>query len=170
MTFFGNRPAAAYFVLTFAISWSCALAVAAPHLLHHEPLPRLTGILMFPAMLLGPCVSSLALTFSFHGKPGLRDLFAGMTRWQVSPRWYALLLLPPVLVLLVLYALCVLLSPVYSPSRFFLGILFGVPAGILEEIGWTGFAFPKLVAHQKPLPAAASCWRSSCTSALPAPW
>jgi uncharacterized protein len=154
MTLFRNRPAVAYLVLTFAISWSCALAVAAPHLLRHEPLPKLTGILMFPAMLLGPCISGITLTFLFDGKPGLRDLFARITRWQFPPRWYALLLLPPALVLLVLYALRAFLSPVYTPNRFFLGILFGVPAGILEEIGWMGFAFPKLTAHKKPLPAA----------------
>jgi hypothetical protein len=49
-----KRPALTYFLLTFVISWSCALAVAAPHLLRHEPLPRLTGILMFPAMSWGP--------------------------------------------------------------------------------------------------------------------
>jgi uncharacterized protein len=31
------------------------------------------------------------------------------------------------------------------------GILFGVPAGFLEEIGWMGFAFPKLRLHRSAL-------------------
>jgi CAAX protease family protein len=152
--FFRNRPALTYFLFTFAISWSCALAVAAPHLLRHDPLPKLTGILMFPAMLLGPCISGIVLTSLFDGKPGLRDLFARITSWQFPARWYALLLLPPTLVLAVLSLLRASVSPVYAPNRFFLGILFGVPAGILEEIGWMGFAFPKLTAHRKPLSAA----------------
>jgi membrane protease YdiL (CAAX protease family) len=35
-------------------------------------------------------------------------------------------------------------SPVYASNRFFMGILFGIPAGSLEEIGWMGYAFPKM--------------------------
>jgi membrane protease YdiL (CAAX protease family) len=151
MNFFRSRPALAYFLLTFVISWICAFAVAAPHLFRHESLPRLTGILMFPAMLLGPCVSSFAMTFFLDGKTGIRDLFARMTRWRLSLPWYVLLFLPPTLVLLVLYSLRAFISQVYAPNRFFIGILFGIPAGILEEIGWTGFAFPKLVLHRSAL-------------------
>ena len=55
------------------------------------------------------------------------------------------LLLPPALVLTVLLFLERIVSPVYAPNRFFMGILFGIPAGFLEEIGWTGKdAFPKM--------------------------
>ena len=35
-----------------------------------------------------------------------------------------------------------------------MGILFGIPAGVLEEIGWVGFVFPKLTTRRKPLSAA----------------
>jgi hypothetical protein len=52
-----RRPVATYFALTFTISWVGAFLVAAPHLMRGEPLPKMTGILMFPAMLLGPQVS-----------------------------------------------------------------------------------------------------------------
>jgi len=55
-------PSRQLFALTFAVSWIGALFVAAPHLLGGQPLPKLTGILMFPAMLLGPSVVSIALT------------------------------------------------------------------------------------------------------------
>jgi len=143
----------AYFLVTFAISWLGALAVAAPHLLRHEPLPILTGILMFPAMLLGPSLSGIFLTWITAGRPGLRDLFSKLLRARVPPRWYAPLLIPPVLVLSLLFSLKIFLSPVYTPNLFLMGVLFGVPAGVLEEIGWTGFAFPQMSLQHNPLSA-----------------
>jgi len=137
-------PVVVYFALTFLISWTGALAVAAPHLIRHQPLPKMTGILMFPVMLLGPSLAGIALTRIVDGKSGRRVLFSQMFRAWVPPGWYTALLIPPVLVLTVLLFLQTFVSPVYAPNRFFMGILFGIPAGFLEEIGWTGFAFPKL--------------------------
>jgi len=137
-------PVVAYFALTFLISWTGALVVAAPHLIRDEALPKMTGILMFPVMLLGPSLAGIVLTRIVNGKSGLRVLFSQMCRVRVPLGWYTALLLPPVLILTVLLFLQRFVSPVYAPNRFFVGILFGIPAGFLEEIGWMGYAFPKM--------------------------
>jgi uncharacterized protein len=137
-------PVVAYFALTFIISWIGALAVAAPHFIPHQPLPQMTGILMFPGMLLGPSLAGVLMARIVDGKSGLRRLVSQTFLARVPASWYAALLIPPALVLTVLLFLERFVSPVYAPNRFFVGILFGIPAGFLEEIGWTGYAFPKM--------------------------
>jgi len=154
-SFLRKHPALSYFLLTFAVSWTAAFLVAAPKLLQSGPLPKLTGILMFPAVLLGPSFAGIFLTGRLDGRDGLRNLFARMRRVRFPLHWYCALLIAPATILGVLYCLKTLVSPVYAANRFWLGVTFGLLAGILEEIGWTGFAYAKLRQRFAVLPAAA---------------
>lgn len=150
-TFLTRYPVSAYFALTYAISWTGALLVAAPGLLGNGDIPKMTGLMMFPAMLLGPCLAGIVLTRILDGKRGLKDLFARMTRFRFSWRWYGTLLIPPALVLTVLLVLKTFVSSIYAPNTFLAGVSFGVVAGFVEEVGWMGFAFPKMRCKNNPL-------------------
>jgi hypothetical protein len=151
MSMIRRYPVLAYFALTFLISWTAALVVAAPHLIRHESLSKMTGIVMFPVMLLGPSVAGIALTRIVDGKRGVQVLFAQIFRMWVPSKWYSTLLLPPLLVLTVLVFLERFVSPAYAPNRFFIGVLFAVPAGLFEEIGWTGYASAKMLSPRERL-------------------
>ncbi|HWZ96643.1 MAG TPA: CPBP family intramembrane glutamic endopeptidase [Candidatus Dormibacteraeota bacterium] len=142
-------PAIAYFLLTFFVSWLGAFLLVTPRLLHHEPIPKFTGLMMFPVMLLGPSFSGIFLAWLFDGRAGLRNLFERMGLWKLPARYYTAFLIPPIFVVSVLFCLENLVSPAFAPNHFFPGAGFGVVAGFFEEIGWMGFAFPKMTAGRK---------------------
>jgi membrane protease YdiL (CAAX protease family) len=54
--------------------------------------------------------------------------------------------------LVVLLIFRTLISPVFAPKFFALGILFALPA-FLEEVGWMGYVFPKMQAKHSALAA-----------------
>jgi len=113
----------------------------------------MTGILMFPVMLLGPSITGITLTKVVDGKAGLREFLSRLLIIRFPLYWYAALLIPPVLVFAVLVVSARLLSPLYAPNHFFTGVLFAVPAGVLEEIGWTGYALPKMLSKSDAMSA-----------------
>ncbi len=140
-----KHPATIYFVLTFLISWVGAFILVAPKLFSSQPIPKMDGILMFPIMLLGPVAASIILIALTDGIAGFRDLLQRMGKWKVPVKWYLIALsIPPFLIMLVLLSLKSFVSPAFSPNFFYFGFLFGIPAGFFEEIGWMGYAFPKL--------------------------
>jgi membrane protease YdiL (CAAX protease family) len=153
--FLKRHEVVGYFALTYVISWSGALLVVLPHLMRQEGVPKLAGILMFPAMLVGPSVAALALTTLLDGRAGLSALFARMRKTSFGPSWYAVLLVAPALVFTVLLCLKTFVSPTYAPNHFLPGLGFGLLAGFFEEIGWMGYAFPKLRQYWGPFASAA---------------
>ncbi|MEJ2487855.1 MAG: CPBP family intramembrane metalloprotease [Anaerolineales bacterium] len=138
-------PIVSYFLLAYLISWGGSLAFAGPKLLRGEVLQSADGLNMALAMIAGPSLSGLAMTYLNDGRQGLRDLWSRMLRWRAGLQWYAAaLLIFPVLILGLLWVLYFFVSPDFAPSFVSFGILAGLMAGFFEEIGWMGFAFPKM--------------------------
>jgi membrane protease YdiL (CAAX protease family) len=140
-----RSPIASYFVLAYLISWGSSLAVGGPKFFRGEPLGLEDAMRMGPLMLAGPFVAGIVLTYLVDGTAGLRDLLSRMLRWRVNLRWYAAaLVIFPVLILGVLWALTALVSPEFAPNLVAFGIVGGLLAGFIEETGWMGFAYPKM--------------------------
>lgn len=123
---------------------------------------------------LGPMAAAIAITALQHGKRGIGALFRRLFRARVGLGWYlAALLLIPLLELtdvvlhlaaggqLQLQDLLPLLL-IATPGHFIFVFLVG--GGIDEEVGWRGFALPRLQARLHPAVANVllgvlwSCW------------
>jgi membrane protease YdiL (CAAX protease family) len=156
MAFIRRRPVLTYYVFTFAISWGgMLLVIGGPGGIPAtaEQFERLFPFVML-ALFAGPSVSSLLLTAFLDGKAGLRELLARLLRWRVGVRWYAIALLTAPLFYLALTLALSRFSPGFLPSilvtpdktsLLLMGIVAGlIGGGLLEELGWTGFAVPRL--------------------------
>ena len=144
-----QHPLLTYLALTFAISWGGILLVVGRggFAVNGEQSERLF-MLMYLAMLAGPCIAGIVLTRVVYGRAGLRDLVSRLLRWRVGVRWYtAALLLAPLVITVVLLTLS-RISPEFLPRHFtsddkgFLlqfSFTAGLMVGIFEELGWTGF-------------------------------
>jgi len=143
-----KHAVATYFVLTYVISWGGFVWVVGPGGFPGtgNQFDRLLPFVA-SAMLAGPSLAGILLTGLVSRKAGLRELLSRLLKWRVSARWYAVALLPaPLLAALVLLAFS-LTSPIFDTDNKAALLLSAVAAGlttVLEEIGWTGFAVPRL--------------------------
>lgn len=144
-------PLVSYFLLAYAVSAFALVVIGLPSLApggHRNPL----SLVMFPVMVVVVGAAGLTLTAIADGREGVRDLGSRLTRWRVHLRWYAAaILIPPAAILLVLTSLRLLVSPSFTPNLYPLGITFGLIAGFFEEIGWTGYAYPRMRSRFGPL-------------------
>jgi CAAX protease family protein len=151
-----QHPVVTYFVMTFAISWGgVLLAIGGPAGMRGvkaQDSPLFPLVLL--AMVAGPTVAGLALTGFIDGRPGMRELRSRLLTWRVEARWYAAALLAaPLLAMAARFALS-FVSHESGPRTtgtdvqagvLMFGAVVGLIAGFFEELGWTGFATPRLL-------------------------
>lgn len=154
MSLVRRHPLVAFYILAFLISW---LGYVPAALYSH-------GLFPFQSPLFavlgsgGPAIAAMIVAWVLGRGKGLRGLLAPLLRWRVSVGWYlvALLLQP------VLFALAALLgvlfgsttpdwSKVAPPFVPVIMLISYVVVNVWEEIGWRGFALPRLQAKRSAL-------------------
>jgi membrane protease YdiL (CAAX protease family) len=149
-----RHPVLAFYALTFAISWGgILLVIGGPGGIPatKEQVEALVPLVIL-VLLAGPAVAGILLSGLVYGKTGLREVLSRLLKWRVGARWYAVALLPAPLLMTAVGLALWLLSVEFLPGILTTSdkgalLLSGIAAGVttvLEELGWTGFAVPRL--------------------------
>lgn len=154
-----RRGTLTFFLAAFAFTWGPQL----PSLL------ALWGVLPGPPErflplaglgAFGPMLAAIVAAYRESGKEGVRALFRPLPGWRVSPVWYALAPLLSGAIFIASAAVYRLLGGrfdgpwVYLPTEApRLVALVAFPIG--EELGWRGYAQPRLQRRYGPLAASA---------------
>lgn len=153
-TFIKRYSVPTYFALTFIFTWGCmALAVYPNGFPITDEQFETSGAFVYVAMLVGPSGAGILLTGLLNGRAGFRELLSRLFKWRVDARWYAVALLTaPLMIAPILLGLS-LVSSEFLPAIFtsdnklavaLSAIAAGLAVGLFEELGWTGFAVPRL--------------------------
>jgi membrane protease YdiL (CAAX protease family) len=148
---------AAYFLLTFAISWAIWLGMIGTSLdIRTGP-----GAVLNIVATAGPSIAALVVATAL-GRGQLRELLACFSVSRLSIRWSVVALVVPLVIMIVAIAGSVALFGSARPRISvnvggvllleFVRVLFlGGP--LEEELGWRGFALPRLQQHRNALDA-----------------
>ncbi len=164
-----GHPLVAFFVVAFVGGWIVLL----PTVLFESgfglvpiSLPAPAVMLFFiPAAMAGPTLGALVVTRIVEGKRGIRELLRRrILRWRVGVHWYLIAIFGAPVVYFVAASFVLGTAPLDAliekwPSLFtsYLPkvLMVFLIVSLWEEIGWMGFALPRLQDRYGPLPASA---------------
>ncbi len=156
-----RHPLTTFFLLAFALTWAVWVPrAAATQDLIASDLPIAVG--QFWSWM--PAVAALVAAALTGGSPALRDLGARLVRWRVGWRWYVVVLAGPAAFSLTVAGIYALLGGSWEaglPWATGGGLLGLIPLllvlvltdGLGEELGWRGFALPRLLVRYNALAA-----------------
>ena len=136
-----------FFVITFAVTWALFLPLVLRLFSRQSDEGNLLSL-----GIMAPTLTAFVLTALVSGRAGAGRLWRRGTHWRVAVRWYALVLGGPGLV----YGACLAIGAALgipapaadlSSEALVSAVVAGLLAGISEEFGWSGFAFPALQAR-----------------------
>jgi membrane protease YdiL (CAAX protease family) len=159
-SFTKQYPVAAFFILTFILSWGVGLLTDAVW----EATQSIPLTLPLLILSLAPLSAVLIVSGLTGGKGAILVLLRKLTIWRVSWRWYLLaLFLQPALNLVAIYLNVILGAPAPTVAAFgtlpalmgtfALRLINPLDGPMLEELGWRGFAQPLLQERFSPLTA-----------------
>lgn len=141
------RALAVFFAITFAMSWTCWFATGGISSAGDSALVLLGTF--------APGIVALILTARAEGRPGVTALLSRLFAWRVRARWYVFAfgsIAAIKLTAAVIHRLLLGMWPRFGTEPLLLMIaatltstLVGGQAG--EEIGWRGFALPRLASR-----------------------
>jgi uncharacterized protein len=159
-----RHPLVSFFVLAYAFTWIVwtpwVLGQDGAGLLPIKISQAASGYLNATAILAGPTLAAFIMTATTEGRAGVRRLLGRLVLWRVGLRWYLFALLGVPLIMLIgtmvysgdLPKLGALGGPSYLLSylgTYALVVVLGGP--LFEEIGWRGFALPRMERLHGPL-------------------
>ena len=151
-----RHPLITFFVLTFALSWTFEI----PLVVLQDGIAGTQGLVLNLLAASVPSVLAIALTAMVFGSGSLRKLLGRLLIWRVDPRWYLVVLGGPAILAGGMVVFNVLLGgPAISLGVPLLTVLFFLAFSIFpgsamgEEIGWRGYALPRLQTGRSALSA-----------------
>ena len=128
-----------FFAFTYAISWTCFFAATSPSLVGLRPIFLAIGVA-------APAIVALSLSRSF-------SLLRRVIQWRVGVRWYLFAvgyMAAIKLTAALLHRVAVGAWPQFGSDPWYLivaAIVISTPFQSGEEIGWRGYALPRLAAR-----------------------
>lgn len=137
-----RHPVISFFVLSYALAWVLVALV---------PVSLVFGFVA----LFGPAAAALLVAAATEGHQGVRELLGRLAIWRVGAGWYAVALGLPALLSILAVGLGIALgaprSLAFSDVSGLTLLLFVLVVG--EELGWRGYALPRLITQVGPLRA-----------------
>jgi len=151
-TWFQRHSLLGYFILAYAISWTIGIPLA---LIAQGKLDWQIPFSVHYFYAYGPMLAALIMTGLTKGKSGIADIFRRLFQWRMKPVWWMVALSPLAgyLIIVIVQRLIqgewvdfsllgeVNFLPNLGTGALFLWIF---TYGIGEEIGWRGYALPRL--------------------------
>jgi hypothetical protein len=149
------RSLLTFFSLTYAVAWTCFFTAVA---LSGNLGPSMSPLVDFriPLLYVGtftPSLVALAITAWVDGMPGVLALLRRLTEWRVAARWYVFAIGYMAAIKIgvaIVYRLVVGSWPHFGNEAWYLiiaAIPVSTPIQAGEEIGWRGYALPRLAAR-----------------------
>ena len=143
------HPLVGFYILTFVLAWCIKIPVVVSH-------TRDVLLRLLPSLF--PAIAAFAVATVIGGRRAVENLLAQASKLRVSPAWYAIALAGPLALNLLALILAMPFGtgfpkPDFAGIRVLPVILLATFFALGEEIGWRGFALPRLQERFSPLAA-----------------